>query len=415
MMSNSAGKAAARVWASDAGERPLTRGSAHVLWGIVVICLALFLLFFGFRLWNVLLFPHGIEHTEGLVLDWSRQIAAGALPYKLITPFPWNFSVYTPGYLTASALLLNLAPGSPWFGGRLLSALGALGLALLLILQMPRTRSRKNGHTSPPHPLTPSLPHLVTLSLAAALWIASPYVFRWATFFRPDMFALFWSALGVVLVGHALSRNRASLVVVGTLCFVASFYSKQSFVAAPLAAFLYLALARRAWLPHLLLPGISGGLLVAFVLWQKAGPPLLQDLIVANANAYSWEDFWRYERSFFLTVPILAVLSLWWVVAGHKAERQDMSRERPHVSLLGIYGLIALLATLAIGKAGAWENYFLESLWVFCALAGRASQGLHTAGGWRAVVAPLLILLQLGLFVPGFERRTPTAELTWLI
>ncbi len=83
-------------------------------------------------------------------------------------------------------------------------------------------------------------------------------------------------------------------------------------------------------------------------------------------------------------------------------------------NVLTFYLPLALLVTVTVGKAGAWENYFLETLWVACALAARGIARWIAAGGWRAAAVPALVLLQLALFVPGFERRSPAAEVAWL-
>ncbi|MDQ4078260.1 MAG: hypothetical protein M3220_18695, partial [Chloroflexota bacterium] len=381
--------------------RPLSMvRSARAVWIVALVTLTLFLTFFAFRSWNILSFPHQVENGEGLVLDWSRQVAEGSLPYKPITSFPWNFSVYTPGYLATSALGLKLFPDMPWLGGRLISLLSALGLAGLLVAQMPLPSRRWSSAS----------PTLLYGAVAAGLWLASPYLFRWATFYRPDMFALFWGALGVVLVQYAVRRDRALLLVPAALCFVASFWTKQSFIAAPLATILYLALVRRRWLPILGAVGAVGGGIMAIAFWQMTGRALFDNLILANANAYSWVAFWHFQRAFFTIVPILAGLALWalWQARGASGTAATSTW------LYGLYLGLALLVTLSVGKAGAWENYFLETLWVLCALTGRGLLALTMVGGWGALAAPLLVLLQLAFYLQGFERLTPAAELAWL-
>ena len=180
---------------------------------LAAIALAALLAFFALRSALALTAPFQIEYQEGGNLAWVREIAAGSLPYKAITPPPWSFSVYTPAYLAASALLLKLTPTLPWLGGRLLSLLSALGLAALIVALAPRR------------------PRGVAL-MSAALWLGSPYLFRWATYYRPDLFALFWSALGLWLVQRAHTQERPRLLVLAALAFVLSFFSKQSFFAA---------------------------------------------------------------------------------------------------------------------------------------------------------------------------------------
>lgn len=362
---------------------------SRLLWALLLIAFACFLFFFAFRSWNVLFFPHQVEYGEGPVLDWARQLGQGELPYKAIAPFPWSFSVYTPAYLAASGLLWRLFPDAPWLGGRLLSLISALGLAWLLFIADHRAKSSRFPY-------------------AALLWLATPYLFRWATFYRPDLFALWWSALGIVLLQRAVMREQAGLIIAAALSFVLAFWSKQSFFAAPLAAICYLWWVKRAWLPRLLLTGAIGGGLVGLILWLMVGNALLENLIAANANPFSWQALWRFERSFFSIVPLITVAAMARVaptLAGRQVKGQ---------LLFSLYAIFSLLVTLSVGKAGAWENYFLEPLWVLCLLAGQVCRRWQAQVGWRRLALPLLLLLQLALFVPGFERYTPAAELAWL-
>lgn len=369
--------------------RLLTR----LLWLLTLPVLAAFLIFFAYRSANVLLLPHQVEYGEGPVLEWASQLAQGQLPYKSIESFPWFFSVYTPGYLAASALLLRLLPDAPWVSGRLLSLLSALLLAALLALAQPAGGGKK------------------LRLLPALLWLASPYLFRWATFYRPDLFALLGSALGLLLTQRALERERPTLLPWAAGCFILSFWSKQSFFAAPLAALLTLALLRRDWLPRLLLAGLLGGLLVALPLWAVTGNALLENLVAANANPFSWQTLWRFEHSFVSLTPILLALAALPILQSvHRSFTIHNSQFTIHYS----YFLLSLLVTLSVGKAGAWENYFLEPLWAMCALAGHTLARWHAAGGWRRVAVPALVLFQLALFVPGFERRSMVAEAAWL-
>jgi hypothetical protein len=348
-----------------------------------------------------LFFPHQVEYGEGPVLDWARQLGQGELPYKAIAPFPWSFSVYTPAYLAASGLLWRLFPDTPWLGGRLLSLISALGLASLLLIADHKTKSSRFPY-------------------AALLWLATPYLFRWATFYRPDLFALWWSALGIILLQRAVMREQAGLIMAAALSFVLAFWSKQSFFAAPLAAISYLWWVRREWLPRLVLTGAIGGGFVGLILWLMVGNALLENLIAANANPFSWQALWRFERSFFSIVPLITVAAIVRIVGAEAAiarivgAEEAIARIAPTRLLFSLYAIFSLLVTLSVGKAGAWENYFLEPLWVLCLLAGQVCRRWQAQVGWRRLALPLLLLLQLALFVPGFERYTPAAEEAWL-
>jgi hypothetical protein len=149
------------------------------------------------------------------------------------------------------------------------------------------------------------------------------------------------------------------------------------------------------------LTGGAAGAAIGVLLWAATGGALVDNLVAANANPFSWQALWTLQRSFWVTAPVLLGLLLWQVA-------------RAPSSLLALYGILSLLVTVSAGKAGATENYFLEPLWVACVLTGQALGEWVSVDGWRRLAAPALVLLQLALFVPGFERRTPAAELAWL-
>lgn len=376
--------------------------------GVPLLVVAFYLMVLGgIRTFGLLALPYQAEYGEGPVLDWARQIANGTLPYKPINTLPYNFSVYTPLYLAFSGILIPLFPDNPYVGGRLISLLSALGLALLIgfasgwgnpsrSADAPHVEERLN-RTSP----------LGVLLLTILLWLLSPYVFRWATFFRPDMLALFWSGLGMVLVSRfpfpvsRLSRGETGLVAVAALCFVLAFFTKQSFFAAPLAALMYLVATKQYH--YAIRLGVAGAVLgggVALGLYAVSGWALVENWIAANANPFSWEAVWFFWSSFLATVPILILIGVWGL-------------RRRENWLWGMYLGIAVAVSLSIGKAGAWENYFLEPLWILCLLASRAApRAVIERRG--VVVSLLLILLQLFCYLPGYERLSISDEQAWI-
>jgi hypothetical protein len=384
-----------------------------VLRGLPLIVAGYLLLLGVVRTFGMLVLPYQAEYGEGPVLEWARQIATGTLPYKPINTPPYNFSVYTPLYLAISGILIPLYPDNPYLGGRLVSLLSAVGLGVLIWyatsrrgVQPRNTPSVDSGHPSD----SASLRYLPLLAIL--LWLVSPYVFRWSTFYRPDMLALFWSGLGMTILYNKLRPLPLSATdrgkgaggwgeVIAALCFVLAFFTKQSFFAAPLAALIYLVATRqyqsaiRLGVAGAVLGGIVGAGLYAFAGWA-----LVENLIAANANLFSWEAVWFFWSWFLATVPILILLTLW-------------SLRRRDNWLWGLYLGIAVIVSLSIGKAGAWENYFLEPLWILCVLVSRStplSMMERGAGGVRFI----LILLQLLLYLPGYERLSLQEEMAWL-
>lgn len=352
-------------------------------WSTVFLLLAFLLLLWGVRSWAVVRFPYQVEYGEGPVLGWVLTLVEGEWPYKPVQPPPWTLSVYTPGYLLAAAALTPVVERlglSLWAAGRLISLASALGLALLA-----GTMTRAlTGNRWP-------------AALAAAAWVTAPLLHRWATFYRVDIFALWWSALGIALVGRA--RGRPRWLVPAGMAFVAGVFTKQSFVAAPLAATLYLGWRdRRA---AAILAGtlaVVGGV-VGLSLWWQAGNGLIESLLVANANPFSVELMWGLQRAAFLRlVPVFLVLA-------------GVAVRKFNVPLVGLWWLLALLMTVSAGKVGAWENYFLEPLFTTIVL------GVATLGRWPQegrVLVPWLLVIQFFLYLRGAEHSSPAAFRRWL-
>ncbi len=349
-------------------------------WALVVLGMGALLLVWAVRSWSVLFFPYQVEYGEGPVLDWTLTLQAGRWPYKPIQPPPWTFSVYTPGYLLAAAMLTPLAEQagfSPWLAGRLISLASALGLAFLAA-----TMARSLAST------------WWAGVLAAAVWLGSPYLHRWATFYRPDLFALWWSALGIAFVGRA--RGRPQWLVPGGLALLAGMLTKQSFVAAPLAALFYLWQHDRRSAAMLAASMAIPGVTVGLGLWWATGGALVESLLVANANPFSLTEALRIESIIMLTLSVILLLAATAVY-------------RFRLPLAGVWWLVALPVTLSIGKVGSADNYFLELLFTTAVLAAAAL----IQPPFRHL-APWLLLVQLVLFLPGFEHRTPAATLRWL-
>lgn len=368
---------------------------ATLLWTLAFAGLSVFVLAWAARSWLVLTFPFQVEYGEGPVADWARTVAQGYLPYKPIQPEPWTFSVYTPLSLLASGALLAL--GMPlWVGGRLLSLASALGLAALVFVLARRGQREQ--------------PAWGALA-ASGLLLASPYLTRWATFYRPDMLALFWSALGIALVSHNQERQRGWFLP-AALCFVAALMTKQSFIAAPLAALLFLGLTAPSAALRLLATMVVAGTVALGALALAVGPGTLwADLVIGNANPFSVASLIRFESSFGRIAAVVVALGL-FALWRHATSRPG--RVADDQTLLALYAMLSLGATISVGKAGAWENYFLEPFFVLSILAGRTLGRLTTGGRLGRLAAPLLVGLQLLLFLPGFERFGPTAEQRWL-
>ena len=376
-----------------------------------LVALAGLLLYVAFTLHLCLLalgYPYQLDYGEGLVLYQSQLLAHGKSIYKAIDSFPYIFSNYPPLMQAVAGPLVALL-GPSFLPGRLLSMLATLGLAVVLY-----TLLREAGAGA------------LSAIVAAFLFVGSPYVYHWAPLFRIDLPALFLSTMGILVLCRATLRsmaNPADAVVqiphtvamlhssgstrqkslpvarrpiyLAGLLFVLALYTKQSYIAAPLAALIFLLINNREAARHLGLSLAIFGLGPLLVLQLATGGAFVFDLFMANVNPFSLSLLGGQVGNFVLTfaaIISLAVIGL----ASNKPGRITSSLAR--LSLLDCYLLTGLATILLAGKVGAWENYFFEALFVLCLYAGLGIERL--SHGHSTVVhglVPVALLIQLGL------------------
>ncbi len=370
-------------------EQRITRvGNSIIRYALYAICgtlLITFGAFFVYHSYLALTFPYQLEYGEGPVLDWAARIPRAAPLYKPILSYPYSFPVYTPLYIWLSGLSLPLTPDNFYLGGRVISSLSAVGIAIAIYKTVLVTAENE-----------PRRWHGI---IAASLFIASPFARRWATFYRPDMLALCFSLWGY----YAVCRYRDSRRLYFSVpLFLLSIYSKHSFVAAPTAAYGWLLLNRasrkRGFIASVSLAASGLGIFALINLTTRGA--FFTDIVLANANPYSWQLAGNFMRGFLSIVPILATSALLYLLT----QFYQTYRRKKSPRALALYLIAAAFVSLSIGKAGSWENYFLEILAIFCIIAGL----WFNIPRWRAV-GLLLIIAQLLLYPRGW-LTTPWQE-----
>lgn len=251
---------------------------------------------------------------------------------------PFNVMIYPPGY----HLLVSLFPwhpASPFVLPRLVSAAFMVLAAALLFCLGDRPRT---------YPIA---------WLAFVFFFSIPAVMSYTVFARHDSMALFFAAAAVVVL--ARSHSSSAIAVSGVLAFVAV-ATKQSYVAAPLTAAVYLLLSGRR--KALRFVGVFGGLALGFAALAHAvwGWGFWWSILVAPAQRWHFPNYtglWGEmgtQRSYWVfALGIAAVWAYDLVSAVRGAPRAPMS--------LTIYvpaAFVMLFATL--GKRGAHLNYFYE-------------------------------------------------------
>ncbi|MEW6231252.1 MAG: hypothetical protein AB1566_02930 [Chloroflexota bacterium] len=371
----------------------------RLLWSAAFLILIVYL---SFTLWlglSGLLYPYQLDYGEGIMLYQANLIHQGQNIYKGMYGYPYVYANYPPLSMALSALLIPVF-GVSYVTGRLFvlaAVLGTAGLAALVI-----GRASGSGRAA---------------VLAALFFLGSRYVYHWVPLFRNDLLALFFSVAGVYVVWR---YPRSRLCFLSVLLFNLSLYTKQSYFAAPLAAWAYLFFVNRRLALELaaLTVAVGGGLFL--YLDARTGGGFAFGLIYSNVNPFYLDLLAAQAMDFLRTHPVLALLGLWylWVklttgepslVKNPRAEAgaigvirkldSDIQQfiQRKSLSTWDLYLVTGPLTMGLAGKVGAWENYFFEPLFVLSLASGLALARLEDMAAKRPALAlalPALLLLQ---------------------
>jgi hypothetical protein len=340
--------------------------------------------------------PFAVDYQEGSDLLAALRITHGLTPYPPIGHPPYIVNVYGPVYYFA------LAPLVKWFGlgftaPRLFVLASGLTAALFLILLLRRwTRS-----------------WAIALGFGL-LFLATGLVRDWIYILRVDL-----PGLALVMAGLYLFVTGRR-VVWPALFFLAALYAKITFLAAPIACFLYLLARgkqpddenrsgisetadsqpssgasgrRRAWRLAFWMTVLG---LVGLVLLGVAtrGWGLFQ-MFLTHTDPYSFPHYVSVIRH----LPLVDALLLVPIAGLAVRDIRDRS-----LSLPLIYFALASGMTLTAGKFGSASNHLLEWQAAACLAAGCGYHALRTR--WRAAAVPALIAAgMVALLLPGLPGK----------
>jgi hypothetical protein len=340
-----------------------------LLWGSAAQLLAL------------LRYPYPHDGLEGTLLHEAHLLWSGQPLYQPLERLRFVSAPYPPLHPLLLGLADQIAGPHVFWGGRLLSLAAALGVVALIVLIVRRAGGTWLGGL-----------------LGASLFLSAPPALLWATRIKPDLTALLWTAVGLLLAvsltddaqrSNVQTFKRSNVwawpVVAG--CFALAFFTKQTSVTAPLGTGLALLIADlRAFYGHGERAGYVGRLPMrwrtvvygASYLALALGGWALIDLITAGQfTAHVWGlhrgEWWSAAllRKFvallapYLPAMLLALLVLLRAVRSGRA------------LVPACFALVVPFSLLGAGETGANHNHLLESL-----LALALTTGI--AAGWPA-------------------------------
>ncbi len=355
--------------------------ATRALWLLVVGLLALYLAVFAMTAAGRLLRPdEEFVYGESWLLDDARRVADGLPLYAPVDRLPLMHTAYTPVYYVVVGGLEHVFGDTGYTTGRWVSLIAtmlgtaALGYAVRLL-----TSKWRYGLLACAFFLTQNL----TLLL-------------WAPLHRADALAL-----GLTLAGLAVFTRGSTLLA--AVLFVLATMTKQTFLVAPLAAFIALWPKRTEMVRF---AALFGGLMLgslAVAQWLTGGW-FLWHTVVGNSNEAEFDTFAQLMGSFlqFNGLPVLAAAASLFLPSC-PAER---------VWRLYFLGSLATLPTIA--KIGASSNYWLETTAASAVLLGLGWYRLHRAWSMTGVkelrlIAPTVIAGALLIAMPGYQATAREA------
>ncbi|MCX7626632.1 MAG: hypothetical protein N2Z21_10560 [Candidatus Sumerlaeaceae bacterium] len=324
-----------------------------------------------------------LDNEEGALLAQVLDLRKGRLPYRPINDYPFIVGTYPPLYLLASSLFTSAEIPSLW-GGRLVSAGGllltlfALGLASVLAARS-----------------------FVAPCVAVGLYLATYEVYSWTPYFRVDFLACGLSLAGLAALHCSPARRHAFLAAV---LFALAFFTKQTSLSAPVAAYVALLRFDRSAAHRFFLLTLSAIGIPFLILTGLTKGQFFLHTVIYNANQMNWNDLIIWGRHLWRFYPfLLGLIAACLAIAtfrketsttdndllpnnddsGHHllsenigsptstamtVDRNDataaQARSPQHFTgiLVVAYFLTSLINILAIAKSGSAENYLLEPL-----------------------------------------------------
>ena len=187
---------------------------------------------------------------------------------------------------------------------------------------------------------------------------------------RPDMPALMFAALAVLLLGYGLEARRGLSIVLGTACLVAGFFLKQTvaiFAAVPLVALVWKTRrpARSEVLLALIPPAVIGGVILGL---KVLSPTVYHYMVeVPGAYAIAWPRVAKFGWELLLDSPLFLVLLAEWIIC----DRGSLQADPRIVWLVSVLAVTVPFSVLSYAKVGGWPNSQLPALlamMTFCGL-----------------------------------------------
>ncbi|MGU3392428.1 hypothetical protein [Sphingomonas sp. M1A8_2b] len=317
--------------------------------------------------WVNAFYPYDLDYGEGIVWQQMINIVAGR-GYAPLGVYPAIVYHYPPVYHLVVGAASALFGSDGLATGRLIS----LAATLVMIVAIGRL-------TFAAIPSDTRRRVRILAAIIAGGYVASiPTIAVWAGYMRVDMLAAALSPAGLWLtLGAVEHRGR---LILAALCFVLAIYTKQTSIAAPIAAFAALWLVRpsTAWTLFGLCAVLGLGALAGLSVMTAGG--FLRHTVVYNLNRFDPSRAMLLPLILMPQIVAIAIAALAVGATWHRLRPTTFKTLRARLRAQGGQGgrcdfaVVLMLAFLVLKtvmlptilKSGATDNYLIEWL---CAIA----------------------------------------------
>jgi len=368
-------------------------------------------------------YPFELFDAEGIV--WQQaMLIPGPRMYGDINDYPFIVFHYPPLYHLLSRAI-SLTGCSPLLAGRAISLVAAVVTAATIATLTYRVAASDSGRFA----------RLLGCATSGLAFFCFYPVVVTSTFMRVDMLAIAFSFLGLLCLTTSDLRSWRSCV--GMAFFVLAVFTKQTSIAAPLAAILVVGFVAPKQAFKILAFGFLLGIIPSVILLLITNGGFFRHLILYNINRYDfnlvWEQISGQAPHIIFFVVALGGLIVWWrqflasiknsrIEAWRDALRHD-AQARTMVMVTLYFGLSTLMLT-GLGKSGATIAYFDEWAGILCIFIGylvAAVMAPSSASGFLGgiqirpaftLLLPVLLIVQVWKLpvkgANGFLGREPT-------
>lgn len=309
---------------------------------LFLVGLVIYFLFFLSNAFITILHPYPIDYAEGISLDRVIKLSQGINIYHDISTYPNICCQYTPVAFLIFAFFSKIF-GASLALGRSASLITSI-IVGVIIYGIVKEKTRDNYIA-------------ITSSL---LFFASPFTYIQSHVFGDIMaMGILFSLIGIYLVFKYEDSKKIYFCIP---FFILAVYTKQSFITAPLASFLYLFLKDKKLSIKMALIYAISGLLLFWLANYLTGGQFYFHTMTSNGWPFSITKM-IYE--YVMTIQIHLVL------IGFALAFCLITVIRREYNLFVTYFTFSTLLAVTVGKIGGSAiSYMLEPIALSCILFG---------------------------------------------